>query len=324
MQATHLFDDMPDDLAFDAAPSSAPRAALHPFEAAGLGKAPFTCYRVDDLGGRCALCSTKLKYRFHVRGTDGAECVVGSECVLKTAAELLGFKEQRTQLERRLREQQAQARQQAKLAKVERLFAEWKADNGPLLEWMESKRHTFNFAASLLQAVVQYGALTPGQQAAAERCMAQDKARTEQRVAAHVQTVAAAPVVDIAAIERAFAKAMDNGVRNPKLRLGEFVFKPAKSHSTNPGAVYVTTRPQKGIDAEGRYLGKVMGGKFLKVRECDATSEQAVVNVCAQPADAAVAYGKRYGECAVCGRELTDGTSIDRGIGPVCAEKYGF
>lgn len=33
----------------------------------------------------------------------------------------------------------------------------------------------------------------------------------------------------------------------------------------------------------------------------------------------AQAFGKLYGICAVCGAELTDETSIERGIGPVCA-----
>lgn len=35
----------------------------------------------------------------------------------------------------------------------------------------------------------------------------------------------------------------------------------------------------------------------------------------------AAAFGKLYGVCCVCGRTLTDETSIERGIGPICAEK---
>lgn len=37
--------------------------------------------------------------------------------------------------------------------------------------------------------------------------------------------------------------------------------------------------------------------------------------------EAAQAYGKLYGTCCVCGRTLTDETSISNGIGPVCASK---
>ena len=36
------------------------------------------------------------------------------------------------------------------------------------------------------------------------------------------------------------------------------------------------------------------------------------------------AYGMRTGQCAICGLELTNGESIARGIGPICAEKWGF
>lgn len=35
----------------------------------------------------------------------------------------------------------------------------------------------------------------------------------------------------------------------------------------------------------------------------------------------AQAFGARFGVCAICGRLLTDPESIDRGIGPVCANR---
>lgn len=38
----------------------------------------------------------------------------------------------------------------------------------------------------------------------------------------------------------------------------------------------------------------------------------------------AIAYGKKFGRCAVCNRELTDEESIERGIGPVCADRMGW
>lgn len=36
----------------------------------------------------------------------------------------------------------------------------------------------------------------------------------------------------------------------------------------------------------------------------------------------ASAYGRRTGRCGICGRELTDPVSIERGIGPICADKF--
>lgn len=36
----------------------------------------------------------------------------------------------------------------------------------------------------------------------------------------------------------------------------------------------------------------------------------------------AAAFGELYGICCACGRDLTDETSIARGIGPICGKKY--
>jgi hypothetical protein len=44
----------------------------------------------------------------------------------------------------------------------------------------------------------------------------------------------------------------------------------------------------------------------------------------ADPEMAAVLHGKASGRCAVCSRDLTDETSIARGVGPVCIQKAGW
>jgi hypothetical protein len=40
--------------------------------------------------------------------------------------------------------------------------------------------------------------------------------------------------------------------------------------------------------------------------------------------EAAVRYGRQTGRCSCCGRELTNKASIDAGIGPICASKWGL
>jgi len=45
--------------------------------------------------------------------------------------------------------------------------------------------------------------------------------------------------------------------------------------------------------------------------------------VVADPQAAMAAYGRLTGSCGVCGRTLEDPDSVQRGIGPVCAEKIG-
>ena len=103
----------------------------------------------------------------------------------------------------------------------------------------------------------------------------------------------------------------------PKLRLGDFKFSPAPATGKNPGAIYIKSQ-------DNTYLGKVAGGKLFTVAIVGADVERDIANVINDPAAAAVAYGKRWGKCSVCNRDLTDPESVSKGIGPVCAERFGF
>lgn len=47
-------------------------------------------------------------------------------------------------------------------------------------------------------------------------------------------------------------------------------------------------------------------------------------NVVQDAKAASVLYGHEVGTCGVCGRTLTDAESRARGIGPICAAKYGW
>ena len=77
-------------------------------------------------------------------------------------------------------------------------------------------------------------------------------------------------------------------------------------------------------DADGRKLGHVADGKFKRRFACTDADEAAVLKACADPEAAAVAYGKAWSRCGVCNRTLTDDASIARGIGPICAERFGW
>lgn len=170
------------------------------------------------------------------------------------------------------------------------------------------------FAESLRNSVRQYGSLTPNQAAAIDRNIA----TTAQRAADAAKRIEDAPVVETSALEAAFHRAA-SGLKSPKLRVGDLVFSLASASSQNAGAVYV-----KESGADGAYLGKVMGGKFLKVRACDDETAAKVAAVAADPKGAAIRYGREFGCCSICGRTLTDPSSIEMGIGPICAAKFGF
>jgi hypothetical protein len=86
--------------------SMARALVVHMFEGAGLGEAPFKCTGVTAGGGACQFCGTPILYRFYLRGADGKEFFVGSDCVKKTGdAGLIAYVEK--ELKRRIQEQKA-------------------------------------------------------------------------------------------------------------------------------------------------------------------------------------------------------------------------
>jgi hypothetical protein len=101
------------------------------------------------------------------------------------------------------------------------------------------------------------------------------------------------------------------------MRLAGFALSPAGAESKNVGAIYVKS-------SDGVYLGKVLGGVFARSRECSDEIQAKVLEVAKDPKAAAIAYGKEFGVCSVCGRELSDPESVERGIGPICADRFGW
>lgn len=185
----------------------------------------------------------------------------------------------------------------------------WAQANPSEYEWVVNHCDSNPFAGSLHSSLHKWGSLTPKQLLAVQGAIArakiaQDKAQN-------------APTVSVEPIEVAFGKASAAGIAHPKLRLGEFVFSPAPATGKNPGAIYVK-------HSDGSYLGKVAGSRLFTVSTVSPQVESEIVSVAADPLNAAIAYGKRYGKCSVCARTLTDEASIARGIGPVCAERFGW
>jgi hypothetical protein len=59
---------------------------LHPFEAAGLGAAPFRLVAVEDMGRvarGCSYCGTGIRYVCTLRDRNGKTFIVGTDCVQK-------------------------------------------------------------------------------------------------------------------------------------------------------------------------------------------------------------------------------------------------
>ena len=200
---------------------------------------------------------------------------------------------------------------------AEKTLADFAAQHPAEAAWIEASRATFEFAASMHAGIVKFGSLTEKQLAACTRAAEKVAARQVERAAA----VDAAPVIDMTKIEAAFATARNNGLTSLTLRIADLVISPAKATSANAGALYVKS---KGSFDASTYFGKIVGGKFLKSRDCDAATEAQIIAAATDPLAAAIAYGRATGSCSCCGRELTNGLSVELGIGPICRAKWGF
>lgn len=210
------------------------------------------------------------------------------------------------------------------------VIQEWIHEHRAESEWMteaarrnEERRGKFDFPQAMLNALAKYGSLTDNQLAAVRKCMARNAQREEARALAAVAEAGVNTVAcDVFKLEAAFQRARDSaaqdreGLKFLHLRLDTFIFSPAGAHSRNPGAIYVKE--------EGTYLGKVQDGRFKRSGDCGDDQERRIVVAASDPAAAAKLYGLRTGSCSICGRELTNRASIDLGIGPICAARWGF
>ncbi len=195
----------------------------------------------------------------------------------------------------------------------------WLEANPAEAAWLrEAAGRGFEFAASLWAALRKCGHFTPKQEAAVRNAAAKSLARKEQWAAEKAAKEAGAATVDITAIRVGFASAVQH-LKRPKLRVADIQFSLAPATGRNAGSIYVVRA------SDDTYLGKITEeNRFITSRECDAATEAEVIRVATDPKAAAEAHGHEYGYCSCCGRELTNPESVARGIGPVCAERWGW
>lgn len=167
------------------------------------------------------------------------------------------------------------------------------------------------FARDLKAQYNEKGALSENQVAAIYRMKAKADATIAAREAARTVEV------DLSSIHAMFDKAQASGLKKPVYRAEGLVLSLAKASSVNAGAIYV-----KRVD--GEYLGKVVGKSFRGTSAASTEEKGKLDKIAANPSQVAKDYGKLVGVCSCCGRELTDKNSIEAGIGPICATKWGF
>jgi hypothetical protein len=228
-----------------------------------------------------------------------------------------GGKTFKTSPEARAKATQQRADRKARSA-AESLAA-FEAEHPVVWAWIKANAQKFDFATKMVETIVNFGSLTPGQLAACQRCADRDV----QKAAERTQRVQQAPQVASegidrlkAAFDRAVAYSAEKGLKlSPRITVAGTTISPAKAHSANPGALYVK--------AGQTYLGKISGGQFFASRDCSAEQQAKVLAFVADPAEAAKVYGQTTGTCCVCNATLRSEWK-HRGIGPVCAEKFGW
>lgn len=213
--------------------------------------------------------------------------------------------------------QERAANRAAYKAQPQKNWDKWAEANQQEAAWVLSEMDHFEFAAKMYEAVKKFGDLTQGQMDAVRKGVvrqanwAADKAKTVEQKAAE------APAANVDALVTAFRTAKAHGLKYPKLRTDNMILSLAPDHGANAGAVYVKTRNDE-------YLGKVMNGKYFATGSATDEQKAMVAKIVLDPKAAAAEYGKTMGVCMCCGRQLTDPVSVANGIGPDCADHFGF
>ena len=140
----------------------------------------------------------------------------------------------------------------------------------------------------------------------------------------------------------AITSAQMKGLKRIKLRFQDFIIKPSKiagrvyvlnphnivegNYGPQPEYMGWIEATRTNIRPEAVYPNWVNSSKVydedVKFRGEDVI--EALQAVAQDVTGAAKLYGQETGNCGCCGRELTVRESIERGIGPICAERFGL
>jgi hypothetical protein len=147
--------------------------------------------------------------------------------------------------------------------------------------------------------------------------LAVDNVKKQQNVA----KVNDADLSKFEALFNAFEAAKAKGAKRLTLRFEGVNVKPNRDLT----ALWVTSQTETehgNYGLQPKYLGKVtrIG---MDSRLSDDVKE-VILQASNDPLTAAVRYGKVSGRCSCCGVKLDNPKSIERGIGPVCATKFGW
>tara|TARA_R110000765_G_scaffold170696_3_gene275707 strand:+ start:8218 stop:8799 length:582 start_codon:yes stop_codon:yes gene_type:complete len=180
----------------------------------------------------------------------------------------------------------------------------------PVTDWIQINAGCNSFANSLLGSMERYGQLSDRQIAAVERNL--------ESAPSAASTKPLARIVDT----MLHAK---QKLKYPKLRIDRdsryMVLSVAGDRSKYTNSVMIT---DGGPFGDNEYYGRITpSGEFHSGRNCDEAILKILTELNEDPAAVISDSGHANGQCACCGRELTNPESVELGIGPVCATRWG-
>ena len=106
-------------------------------------------------------------------------------------------------------------------------------------------------------------------------------------------------------------------IERPRITIGALRVQAAPIHGNrNPGSLYVKRN--------GEYQGKITSdGVFHPTGYAAKETAEELLAIDEDPVGKAREHGRLTGQCAICSRQLTDPVSVERGIGPICASRWG-
>lgn len=190
--------------------------------------------------------------------------------------------------------------------------AEYKAANPEVMDWVIQHDQGIDghFASNLMNSFIRYGCLSVGQANAVRKILAENATRETERIAHVLRAEPIGSNIDLSSVPEGFY-AVPDGATRLKVKIDRPV-PPSKW----PGFIFVSDGAEYG---QQKKYGRQAPGKLYTGEIKDAL--RAIV---ADPKAASAAYGKLVGRCGVCNRKLEDEASVERGIGPICANKMGW
>jgi hypothetical protein len=214
-----------------------------------------------------------------------------------------GIRKFKTSPESRAKARERAVKRKAQIAADKAASAEnYREEHAELFAYLEEVSGWNGFAAKMIAAVEQYGSLTVNQKAAV------DKMHSKYLVKQAEKARAPSSGVDLTDIPAGLY-----AVPNGETRLKIAIRKPGKRSKWH-GSIFVDDGAEYG---NRRNYGRQMPGK-----EYEGKIVEQLKAIAADPLEAMKAYGRLVGQCGACGRKLEDETSIEMGIGPVCAKKF--